>query len=131
LARSSATGGPQTAATTAPASIIYRARVGLLRKLLEFPGSYLGRFQVGQEVPLGLDTLSRKGSLVVPNDVPTARVYRDGVLVRTFRQPREAGSEDGTRFYEPFILGREDSPGRYCVVFYYGASGVVRVGLDI
>lgn len=94
------------------------------------PGGYVGRHQVGREVTLHVQCLNLDGEPAAPAAAPVARVYRDGVLVRSLRIPLDDDPESAGRFRGRMLLVEGDGPGRYAVVYLYAIGAEVVVGSD-
>jgi hypothetical protein len=83
-------------------------------------GDYLGRWQQGEFLPLGVTTTTPAGAPADPQAEPVATVYQDGLTLTRIRQVTLAAHDRGGAtgaFRTPLFLGTEFSaPGRYLVV---------------
>lgn len=86
--------------------------------------NYLGFAQLGDTVVLSVTTLDLPGGIVVPDDVPTARVYRGTHFVEARRVPVLDRYNQHGRFQLPLFLGPAYQLGYHSVLFSYAVSGV-------
>lgn len=110
----------------ASATIVFRTRARVTTPEVVFGDGYLGRFQVGQEVPLWAIVLDQKGSPRDPTTVPpTATVYDLGLAARVeaVDLPRLRGSRAGQVYARPLRLGARYAPGRYGVLYRASTGG--------
>ncbi len=114
----------------AVASIIFRCRARGKRPGAKFGDGYLGRYQVGQDVPLQVQCVDSNGDPTVPDGAPLARVYRDGSYVRSARVPLETDPDVAGRFRGRYTLGDGDAPGHCTVVYLYSTLGLPRGDSD-
>lgn len=94
------------------------------------PGGYIGRYQLGQEVPFLVQCRDAAGRPAAPAAPPTARVYRDGVPLRAVELSHDEDTEVPGRFRGRLRLADGDAPGRHAVVYLYGVGVEVVVGSD-
>ncbi|MBX6312831.1 MAG: hypothetical protein IRY99_07945 [Isosphaeraceae bacterium] len=93
-------------------------------------GHYLGRYQRGQAVTLGVRVLGPDRLPAMPDSAPTARVYGDGGLVATYRLPIiDKGGQVGM-FQRPVAIGLEYERGRYRVVYQYAVGAHAGMVID-
>lgn len=82
--------------------------------------SYLGRYQLGQLVPLSLVTRSADRAPAVPDTAPIAKVYNSGgTLVATKKMPVVDRDAQTGLFQYPLFLGPEYATGEYMVDIGY------------
>jgi hypothetical protein len=92
---------------------------------------YYGRFQLGQSVPLAIRTDDANGTPTTPDDVPSARIYKDdGTLVKVQRIPTLDKSGVTGLFLLPLFLSSTFAVGGYRVVYSYTISGSPQVKDD-
>jgi hypothetical protein len=91
-------------------------------------GSYLGRYQQGQRVPLGLRTVSPGSVPALPDAAPVADIYSDSGLVASVALPLV--DRAARAFILPFALGRPMAWGRYRVAYRYSVGGVPALVCD-
>lgn len=85
---------------------------------------YLGRFQIGQEVPLILWTRDRDRTPAFPDSHPLARVVAsDGTHVESVQMPVSDRYQVTGLFRYQLPLGAGYSTGKYTVEYQYTVSG--------
>ncbi len=107
-------------------SAIFKCRSRGKRPGAKFGDGYLGRYQVGQDVPLFVQCVDSNGDPTVPDGSPVARFYREGLLVRAGEVPVETDPDAVGRFRGRYRLTDGDTPGHYAVVYRYGTFGLSR-----
>ncbi len=122
---------PGTVFGNCVATIVFRAHCKGKRPGVVFGDGYLGRYQVGQDVPLEVQCVDSNGSPAVPDAAPLARVYRDGSFLATKVLPIETDDGAVGRFRGIYTLGNADETGRYAVVYLYSHLGLSRGSSDI
>lgn len=113
-------GGVGQSVGSASARIVFRVRARVQVPEVVFGETYLGRFQVGQEVPLWDVVLDARGSPVAPTQSPpTATVYAlgTGSRVEVLDLPGLRGSRSSAVHARPLPLGSRYAPGRYFVLY--------------
>ncbi len=114
----------------ASALVIFKARSRGKRPGAKFGDGYLGRFQVGQDVPLQVQCVDSNGAATLPDGAPLALVYRDSVFVRSLEVPVETDPDSLGRFRGRYTLGYGDAAGHYAVVYLYSTFGLERADSD-
>ncbi len=108
------------------ASVVFRVRCRGKRPGATFADGYLGRYQLGQDVPLVVQCVDSNGTPAVPDSFPIALVCREGVYLRTVGIPAETDPDVTGRFRGRYTLGDGDAPGHYAVVYLYSTLGLRR-----
>jgi hypothetical protein len=119
-----------TVTRAASVQIVFRARARGKRPGAKFSDGYLGRYQVGQDVPLQVQCVDNNGDAAEPAVAPVARLYRDGAFVRAVEVPAETDPDVTGRFRGRYTLGDGDAPGHYGIVYLYGTLGLQRGDCD-
>lgn len=89
---------------------------------------YLGRFQLGQVVKLGLSIVDGSGNPVSPDAAPMAVITNpDSSTDPAFKLAMDGGS---TAFAIKLMLGNENSLGTYSVAYSYQAGVFAGSGGD-
>lgn len=85
---------------------------------------YLGRYQLGQTVPLRVQTLNANSVAATPDDVPTVKLWdAAGNRVLTAKMPAVERYIQTGRFLLPVFLNGQFAAGLYQAVYYYGIAG--------
>lgn len=84
--------------------------------------TYLGRFQLGQKVPLPLQCVDADGAAAAPDAPPYADIYRGTTLVETVRLT-QMGDITGL-FGKRHLLGLRYATGSHVAVLRYALSSV-------
>lgn len=87
----------------------------------EPPDGYLGRYQVGQSVPLALAVVDGDGQPAAPDAAPLATVTDPDEAVVAAVKMALAG--DAMHFALPYFLGIERALGTYTVGYAYSIGG--------
>lgn len=114
----------------ASCQIIFRVRARGKRPGIKFGDGYLGRYQIGQDVPLAVQCVDNDGNPTQPDTAPLARIYRNGLFLRDMRVPIETDADATGRFRGRYTLGNSDAPGYYAVVYLYGSFALERGDFD-
>ncbi len=122
---------PGTVFGNCRATILFRARCKGKRPGVVFGDGYLGRYQVGQDVPLEIQCVDSNGAPSIPDAAPLVRLYRDGAFLATRVLPIETDGDAVGRFRGNYTLGNADEAGRYAVVYLYSHLGLPRGSSDI
>lgn len=110
----------------ASAQIIFKARSRGKRPGAKFGDGYLGRYQIGQDVPLCVQCVDNNGNPSVPDGAPLAIVVGSGVAVCSFTIPADPDPDATGRFRGRYTLGEGDGVGHYAVVYLYSLLGLPR-----
>lgn len=78
--------------------------------------AYLGRYTLGQEVPIQVETVDGAGLPTTPVDAPRADVWSATTKIETVRVPIIDKSLGTTRFATLLLLGSAYSTGHFQVV---------------
>lgn len=93
--------------------------------------AYLGRYQMGQTIPLYLPCHTAAKQLSLPDLPPQLKVFDASKnLVEQHLMPIEDRYVVTGWFRFPLFLGRLYSTGYYSVVYYYTTGGKTYNGLD-
>lgn len=84
--------------------------------------SFLGRYQLGEIVPLPLTTVNASDTPSAPAAVPTCQVYRGVTPVAGFTLPAVDNANLPGFFLYPLFLEAKFSAGNYRVVFHWAIS---------
>lgn len=93
---------------------------------------WIGRYTVGQSIPLGITTTDGSGAPTMPDSAPTADIYDNGAVAAssTIKLPifdRYAISAAGTTncvFGRPYRLDSGFTVGRYTILYKWIVSAV-------
>lgn len=86
-------------------------------------GSYLGRFHVGQSIPLGLASMNTTRVPTAPDEAPLAKIYNaSGTLQETIDLPLASAAK--FYFQKRSRLGSGYSAGRHFVIYQWLIGGV-------
>jgi hypothetical protein len=93
--------------------------------------SYRGRFQIGQEIPLGALCRDGNGTPTVPTLPPLMEIRDDaGAKIVSKKIPiMDRYGQTGLFQYNQFLDGRF-SVGHYTVIFYYTAGSYLGIDTD-
>jgi hypothetical protein len=97
---------------------------------LTHTGRYLGRYRLGQTVPLLVATIDTGFLAVAPDTAPTYAVHRlddDVNTVAATKMTLTAESEDTHLFNTNILVDRNYSPGQYAVEVSYDISSATHV----
>lgn len=119
-----------TFSRSANALVTFRARSRGKRPGAKFGDGYLGRYQLGQDVPIQVQCVDSNGASTVPDGAPLALVCREGVFLRAAEVPAETDPDVTGRFRGRITLGDGDAPGHYAVVYLYSTLGLQRGDSD-
>lgn len=87
---------------------------------------FIGRFQLGDAVPLVVWARNNAGTPAVPSAHPEARIYdAAGTLVQTHAMPLVDSADTTGRFRHDLPLGAQYAAGYYDVKIEYTISAVV------
>jgi hypothetical protein len=89
---------------------------------------YLGQFQQGQTINLMLRATAYQGRIIVPDDYPVAKIYKDAALIATVQLP--VVDEANSVFSLPLFLGLPFDLGRYIVSYRYSVGGFIGARVD-
>lgn len=89
--------------------------------------SYLGRYTLGQIVPLTIRSLNSSGVPTNPAAAPYARIYSGSGFVKAVRLPILDSADITGTFKANVVLNNAFSTGFYHVAIIFTVSGTVKV----
>lgn len=119
---------------TAAARIIFKARASNRVRPVVFGDDYLGRFQVGQDLPLWCAVRDQHGSLALPTTTPpVADIYNldTHAHVESVEVSRLRGSRVDSVYAMPHLLGFKYTTGRHAIVYRATAGGFTGYTISI
>ena len=90
----------------------------------------IGRYAIGEEVSLTLNTTNGSGTPTAPTSAPTARLYRGTTLIATKKMPRIDIDVTGLFALPLYLTNDYSTTGIYQVVYVYVISGTTYQAQD-
>ena len=85
---------------------------------------YIGRYQIGQVVPISVVTTDASDNPSDPDDVPIARIYRGSTFVASVRMSvRDRFSQRAYFDHQLKLMGGAYQAGYHTVIYTYTVSG--------
>ena len=85
---------------------------------------YIGRYQIGQVVPISVVTADASDNPSDPDDVPIARIYRGSTFVASARMSvRDRFSQRAYFDHQLRLMGGDYQVGQHTVIYTYKISG--------
>ncbi len=106
--------------TKGVATLIFRVRASVRSRPIDFGDDYVGRFQVGSEVPLLVVVRDPRGTPTDPTQAtPNARIYDldTGLFVETVGLARRRKNRPRQVYTLSLRLGTRYVPGRYGILY--------------
>lgn len=91
---------------------------------------YLGRYQLGQYVPLRLVTQTVAGAPTLPDAAPTLYTWSGTSKIETLLVPAIDQKRTTAMFFLPLFLGSLYAVGNYRVVYQWANSSVTNQAVD-
>jgi hypothetical protein len=92
---------------------------------------YLGRYRVGDAVPLTLQTVNTSDTATAPDRAPYAFLWSPSALVATIRMPIHAAFRTTGLFKYLLRLGHKFAVGNYNVVYRYDIASAREQHVDV
>lgn len=92
---------------------------------------YLGRYRLGDDVPLTLQCVDASGTASVPTEAPYADVWNASAKIMTLRLPVADKFQATGLFHQLLRLGIDFATGHYRVVYRYLVGSFVGQEVDV